>query len=725
MLPRASTSEQGREQGNYKLPGGPRQMLKSILTGTTSTGAAPPAPSSSKEPLYKRIRDSITLAQNAGGRGRSKEGQQQLVFGAAVGHQSGQLQSSGSKQETAAVGPPGCSGSILVSSGGAAGIDTKSTSETCRATKTTTTYIRGVRASSALDSQKQLPRRNVSRNTTLDSREHEDLGGTDESDSRSDRQHGEDFSESCPSPRRGSSRSSRTSSDDETPSAVRRGTVNLIRTKKKLRHGSTTSTWAGKKNIKSGKNNRKSRSCYNSCCKKGNRCAASFSSSYQTGVDMTYSFVATKMQFLSKVFEFHDAATRWLAFLFLGHACSSIVLILMNKSIAIRFPHNFTTVAVQNLGTLGGAGFLHVTGIHALKLPPRKYLWRIVLNSAWLITVLWASIAALGKVSVPLYVLARNTVPFLTALLDRVLLGVRMSWRTIGGLLLTFVGTAIYTLAEAEMEYTGLIYAMLNVVFVSTICVYESVTMKLVKKELSAIQLNFYRVLFSMPFLPPILYYEWTSASVGFAEIQELIRPVFIQLVLSALLAFSIGSFLLGLQGLCSATTIQLANISYKFVTTMVSRLTHPSEVQFIGWVGYAICTAGLVQYAVNPAKATPVGQQTVERQKLDKKSGKKQKVDHDEDEEKAEEEPKTAPPALFTQAMKMVSSMKQAAGRGNKITSSSKSPKNSSNTANRGTSSSSKKNATTVGKNKARSRTRSVSTSGINNNANYKTKMK
>eukprot|EP00392_Amoebophrya_sp_AT5.2_P004729 g4737.t1 len=300
---------------------------------------------------------------------------------------------------------------------------------------------------------------------------------------------------------------------------------------------------------------------------------------------------------------------------FLGHACSSVTLILMNKSIAIAFPYTFTTVALQNLGTLVGATLLHLAGLHALKLPPRHFLWRIVLNAAWLVAVLWASIAALQKVSVPLYVLARNTVPFLTAFLDRVFLGLKMSWRTIGGLVLTFIGTSIYTLADSELDSRGLFYAIANVVLVSTICVYESVTMKQIKSELSPIQLNFYRVLFSMPFLPPLLYYEWTTNNMGAAEVWAALEPKLFSVILSAFLAFSIGtslsdtlrSFLLSLQSMCSATTIQLANISYKFVTTVISRFTHPTEVHLVGWVGYAICTAGLVQYSIAPAKTTPL----------------------------------------------------------------------------------------------------------------------
>jgi drug/metabolite transporter (DMT)-like permease len=58
----------------------------------------------------------------------------------------------------------------------------------------------------------------------------------------------------------------------------------------------------------------------------------------------------------------------------------------------------------------------------------------------WLIAVLAVSIQALKFVSVPLYVVARNTVPFQTAILDKIFLGKKLSPATLTGLMLTFIG---------------------------------------------------------------------------------------------------------------------------------------------------------------------------------------------------------------------------------------------------------------------------------------------
>jgi len=198
---------------------------------------------------------------------------------------------------------------------------------------------------------------------------------------------------------------------------------------------------------------------------------------------------------------------------------------------------------------------------------------------------------------------ARNTVPFQTALLDWLFLSKKVTVKTILGLLLTFIGTLIYTFTDMSLEAEGVMYAFLNTILVASICVYENSTMHLVKQHLSPIELNFYRVLFSSPFLIPFLYVEWTSDFNSLDHALSLLQPLAIQITLSALLAFSIGSFLLSLQGQTTATTIQLANIGYKFLTTVLSRFTHPTEVTPMGWMGYFICTAGLVQYSYNPVE--------------------------------------------------------------------------------------------------------------------------
>ena len=148
---------------------------------------------------------------------------------------------------------------------------------------------------------------------------------------------------------------------------------------------------------------------------------------------------------------------------------------------------------------------------------------------------------ALEAVSVPLYVVARNTVPFQTAALDMIFLGKRMQWQTVLGLMLTFSGTMIYSMADMSVESRGMFFAMLNTVLVSSICVYENYCMTMVKSYLTPIELNFYRILFSMPMMFPMMAYEWSVFEVGHVEVWAKLEPVLFWAILSALFAFSIG----------------------------------------------------------------------------------------------------------------------------------------------------------------------------------------
>lgn len=59
--------------------------------------------------------------------------------------------------------------------------------------------------------------------------------------------------------------------------------------------------------------------------------------------------------------------------------------------------------------------------------------------------MLLSSFKALEEVSVPLYVVIRNTVPFLTALCERLALKKPLDTMLILALLITFVGTVLYS----------------------------------------------------------------------------------------------------------------------------------------------------------------------------------------------------------------------------------------------------------------------------------------
>lgn len=299
----------------------------------------------------------------------------------------------------------------------------------------------------------------------------------------------------------------------------------------------------------------------------------------------------------------HSSRQLWIFALFLGHASCSVFLVLVNKTISMSFPYAWTVVALQNTGTIVCSCILHFNGKVLLRRLQRSQVLPLLVDAVWLVAVLMSSFKALEEVSVPLYVVIRNTVPFLTALCERVALQKPMDAMLVLALLITFVGTILYSVTDFTMRYNGAIFAVSNAVLVAGMCTYERYLMTSANLGMSAIDINFHRVVLSMPMIAGLGYMEGFPATL----LELATRRYEASLIASsAFAAFGIGTLLLALQAEVSATTIQVANVSYKCATTVVSRLTHPSELTSMGVLGYCICTGGVLTYTLTrpPAKA-------------------------------------------------------------------------------------------------------------------------
>ncbi|CAE7039171.1 GFT1 [Symbiodinium natans] len=293
--------------------------------------------------------------------------------------------------------------------------------------------------------------------------------------------------------------------------------------------------------------------------------------------------------------EEHSNRQLWVLALFLGHASCSVFLVLVNKTISTSFPYAWTVVALQNTGTIVCSCFLHLNGKVLLRQLQRHQVLPLLVDAIWLVAVLMSSFKALEEVSL-LVVVIRNTVPFLTALSERAALKKPMDAMLVVALLITFVGTILYSVTDFTIRYNGAIYAISNAVLVAGMCTYERYLMTSANLGMSAIDINFHRVVLSMPLIATLGYTEGFPATLLDLAVR---RYEALLIASSAFAAFGIGTLLLALQAEVSATTIQVANVSYKCATTVVSRLTHPSELTAMGVFGYCVCTGGVLTYTL------------------------------------------------------------------------------------------------------------------------------
>eukprot|EP00408_Alexandrium_pacificum_P012636 CAMPEP_0171225068 /NCGR_PEP_ID=MMETSP0790-20130122/36615_1 /TAXON_ID=2925 /ORGANISM="Alexandrium catenella, Strain OF101" /LENGTH=344 /DNA_ID=CAMNT_0011691087 /DNA_START=31 /DNA_END=1062 /DNA_ORIENTATION=+ len=332
--------------------------------------------------------------------------------------------------------------------------------------------------------------------------------------------------------------------------------------------------------------------------------------------------------------------------LFLAHATCSVSMVLLNKTIAQGFDFPWTVLFIQNVGTVL-IGYLHpcLCGskskvkddskkaeedvedpktkvqlrICGMKVPRKtKNRLLVALQTAFFMATLFLSLKALRFISVPLYVVARNTVPAQTALLERVFTSVRLSVSAITGLMFTIFGAILYTYGDlqAGLQVGGLAYAMMLTLIVSGCSIIDKTSVRRLGQEedIKPVEVNQMRVALALPvnllFIAAFDAGHSSAAGAGdekpelYAALSGMPYAVKLSLLLSTLFGFGMGTFNFYLQQSVSAATVQVANILYKLCTTIISLVTHPAPVAKISWMGYAVSLLGIALYTFAPGLA-------------------------------------------------------------------------------------------------------------------------
>jgi drug/metabolite transporter (DMT)-like permease len=226
----------------------------------------------------------------------------------------------------------------------------------------------------------------------------------------------------------------------------------------------------------------------------------------------------------------------------------------------------------------------------------RHHFPTAVLNTALLLVALWSSLKALEYVSIPLYVVASNGRPLCSAILEFFIQGHVPTQPRMVGLALILFGAAVTTLSDRTTELNGFLFAFLNTLLIGVLGVYENVIMSNTKKEQTALGLNLYRMTLSLPMLFVMMLF---TSEVSNLRTFEWDSRTIILLGASGTFCLFLGVVMFTLQGVTSATSIQVANTLFKFVTTILSLFTHPGNgPNFVGWMGYSVCTMGFALYS-------------------------------------------------------------------------------------------------------------------------------
>lgn len=325
----------------------------------------------------------------------------------------------------------------------------------------------------------------------------------------------------------------------------------------------------------------------------------------------------------------------YLVLLFGCHATCSVSMTLLNKTLMQRFEYAWFVIFVQNLSTVllgflypawkrflkalgvavaGGAKDQPVRKLRTflgIKVPSKgKNKLLSVLQCFLSSLVLFVSLRALKFVSVPLYVVARNCVPALTAFMERVLNNTVIPPVGILGIAFTITGAIIFNLGDTgNTDIEGVVWAVMTATSVALCSVADKMIVKTLADEegLAPVEVNQQRFALSLPGNALLIYGleirpEHLGSRPPVTEAVWSMTPgVIASLVLTSFFGFGMGTCNFYLQQATTAATVQVANIGYKLATTMISRVTHPAPVPMISWVGFILSTLGIVLYTFKP----------------------------------------------------------------------------------------------------------------------------
>lgn len=363
--------------------------------------------------------------------------------------------------------------------------------------------------------------------------------------------------------------------------------------------------------------------------------------------------------------------------LFCCHASCSVSMVLLNKTISQELNFPWTVIFMQNVGTVL-VGFLYgrwrdarestrdsvkspdsqsrkeaangtlipvrrtILGM-TVPLRTKNRLW-LVAQSAVFVATLFTSLRALHYISVPLYVVARNSVPAVTSLLEYCVDGTTVSPVGLVGIVVTVLGTLLYTIVDKSVEFVGFSYAISQVLVVALASAIDKASVRIQSSEeqIEPAEVNQIRVAMSMPVNVLLVAGFETFGGEGPGPTTAL-EPLFIKaladastlvwscIVLSTVFGFGMGTFNFCLQKEVSATTVQVANISYKLVSTIISRATHPAPVPAVGWLGYAVSLAGIAIYTLGPKLLSPAAAPSIPPIQLESRESKSEEEEEEE----------------------------------------------------------------------------------------------
>lgn len=288
-----------------------------------------------------------------------------------------------------------------------------------------------------------------------------------------------------------------------------------------------------------------------------------------------------------------------LAFVFSAHALVSISLTLLNKALARSFPFPWLAVVLQCIGCVCITLIVN-SWVKDLKPWNHAHLIDAIKLASLFVLCLSSSYYGLQRVHVSMVIVGKNFTPFVVTILECLIFGTSLSAKTVVGIFFSFVGSVLYSLNDNSLEATGLLLVVINAIIVALTCVCEKQIV--VRKHQTPFGYSLYRNAFAVPVIAIPFCLQLEDPYAGITALQSSSWWVSFLIFVSSLFGTCAGLVLFELQSRVRATTTQMASLSYKLATTLLSLVFFPESraaVGYLGWMGYMLSLCGVAIYAL------------------------------------------------------------------------------------------------------------------------------
>jgi len=291
----------------------------------------------------------------------------------------------------------------------------------------------------------------------------------------------------------------------------------------------------------------------------------------------------------------HATSGNTVALWFVCHACCSISLTLLNKMLATVGIGAVCVVTTQQC-----LAVLIAIAFHLLKWQPLchfslSHMMIVMPLAVVFVFLLWSSLAALSRASVPLVVVGRSLTPLCTAALEHQFKG-SIPCRSFLPLLSIVAGSLIYATQDTLLDLAGVGYVLLNVALSAVAPLVERFSAQQLK--LPAAALAFRRNLATLLLLSIWLVVEHSSGKACLASVNNLSWYTLVALCLSAIFGVGISWAAFSLQSShITVTSIVTANNLYKLIVLAASIYLWGLPFRAVGWMGLALNFAGVFAY--------------------------------------------------------------------------------------------------------------------------------